>query len=47
MVQKKAQFCDDDAKLIVNFEVFVATSEEYGTLKSVRNGTFLTKEVFE
>ena len=37
MVQKNVQFSDEDAKLIVNFEVFVATSEEYGTLKSVKN----------
>ena len=47
MVKKKFQFSDDDAKLVVNSEVFVATSEEYGTLKSVKNGMCLTKEVFE
>ena len=47
MIKSKCSIFDDDAKNVVDCEVLMAVPEVYGTLKSVKNYTFLIKEVNE
>ena len=46
MIKSKSSIFDDDAKNVVDCELFVVAPQVYGALKSVQKVTFLMKEVF-
>tara|TARA_B100001123_G_scaffold374685_1_gene440139 strand:- start:879 stop:1121 length:243 start_codon:yes stop_codon:yes gene_type:complete len=46
MIKSKCSIFDDDAKNVVDCEVFVVAPQVYGALKSVKKDKFLMKEVF-